>query len=298
MRLLCCRLSQAEIYSDASLSRSDGRGRSRTCPSHTSKCLGTSVLSLSLRLRLRHVDISTFILHRHPFCTNIVHFCHRFYLKTVSMSDLPPLVHESISHSPSAPDRDFSSSCPFCYITEGFEPVSPMASSETAAPLLNPEKLDPPSFVLYSGEHVIAFLDIMPLTRGHVLVAPRKHRVKIGDLSPDEGAEVSLLFPHCSLYHALCLSVLSLFRAIHLDNWLFRTPLFLPRVSVAEHGYTYIQIGRVLPILARSVLKAVLPDIPHEDADYNVVQNNGKCSSTHHHSLRTFTSLITTLSKF
>lgn len=88
---------------------------------------------------------------------------------------------------------------------------------------LDPEKLEPPSYVLYSSEHVVAFLDIMPLTRGHVLIAPRKHRVKVGDLSSDEGAE----------------------------------------------------IGRVLPVLARAVLKAVLPDIPHEDADYNVVQNNG-----------------------
>jgi len=70
---------------------------------------------------------------------------------------------------------------------------------------------------------VIAFLDIAPLTRGHVLVAPRRHRVKIGNLSPSEAGE----------------------------------------------------IGRVLPLIARSVLKAVLPDIPHDEVDYNVVQNNG-----------------------
>lgn len=40
-----------------------------------------------------------------------------------------------------------------------------------------------------------------------------------------------------------------------------------------------LQIGRVLPMLARSVLKAVMPDIPHEHADYNVVQNNGESTS-------------------
>ncbi len=39
---------------------------------------------------------------------------------------------------------------------------------------------------------------------------------------------------------------------------------------------TNTQIGRVLPILSRAVLKAVLPDIPHEEVDYNVVQNNGE----------------------
>ncbi|KIX94377.1 uncharacterized protein Z520_09763 [Fonsecaea multimorphosa CBS 102226] len=139
--------------------------------------------------------------------------------------DVPRLIHESRSHSSSQPnrDRDFSSSCPFCAIGSTYSPLPPLSSPETMAKALDPEQLDPPSFVLYSSEHVIAFLDIMPLTRGHVLVAPRKHRVKVGDLSPGEGAE----------------------------------------------------IGRVLPLLARSVIKAVLPDIPHESADYNVVQNNG-----------------------
>ncbi|OQU96665.1 HIT domain-containing protein [Cladophialophora immunda] len=139
------------------------------------------------------------------------------------MSDVPRLIHESRSHPSSQSDRDFSSSCPFCAIGSTYSTTSPLSSSETMAKALDPEQLDPPSFVLYSSEHVIAFLDIMPLTRGHVLVAPRKHRVKVGDLSPSEGAE----------------------------------------------------IGRVLPLLARSVIKAVLPDIPHQDADYNVVQNNG-----------------------
>ncbi|KIW85746.1 hypothetical protein Z517_01138 [Fonsecaea pedrosoi CBS 271.37] len=140
------------------------------------------------------------------------------------MSDHPLLIHESRTHSASRPDQeDFSASCPFCAIAATYSPTSPLGNPEAMAKALDPEQLDPPSFVLYSSEHVVAFLDIMPLTRGHVLVAPRKHRVKVGDLSPDEGAE----------------------------------------------------IGRVLPLLARSVIKAVLPDIPHEEADYNVVQNNG-----------------------
>lgn len=36
------------------------------------------------------------------------------------------------------------------------------------------------------------------------------------------------------------------------------------------------QIGRVLPLIARSVTRSVLPDIPHEEVDYNIVQNNGE----------------------
>lgn len=35
------------------------------------------------------------------------------------------------------------------------------------------------------------------------------------------------------------------------------------------------EIGRVLPLVARAVLNSVFPDIPHDEADYNVVQNNG-----------------------
>ncbi|KAJ9636593.1 hypothetical protein H2204_005193 [Knufia peltigerae] len=131
------------------------------------------------------------------------------------------LVPETSHHSRPHTDHDFSPRCPFCVIARTYNPTSPSAAEGN--PGLNPEQLDPPSFVLYSSEHIIAFLDIMPLTRGHVLVAPRKHRIKVGDLSPDEGAE----------------------------------------------------IGRVLPLLSRAIMKAVMPNIPHQQVDYNVVQNNG-----------------------
>ncbi|KAK5194499.1 hypothetical protein LTR99_003000 [Exophiala xenobiotica] len=149
------------------------------------------------------------------------------------MSDLPRLVPETSHQSSPHSQHDFSPSCPFCVIARTYGPISPLAAADGSLEL-DPDKLEPPSFVLYSSEHVIAFLDIMPLTRGHVLVAPRKHRVKVGDLSPDEGAESST------------------------------------QNNADDH-----QIGRILPVLARSVIKAVMPDIPHEQADYNVVQNNG-----------------------
>ncbi|EHY56066.1 hypothetical protein HRR83_006555 [Exophiala dermatitidis] len=149
----------------------------------------------------------------------------------------PFLVRET-THSPNAgsaqPEtHDFSPDCPFCMIAKTYPPISPLKAayppstpvSQTSSfqTLLSPDKLDPPSFVLFSSEHAIAFLDIMPLTRGHVLVAPRNHRIKVGNLSPQEMAE----------------------------------------------------IGSVLPLLARAVMRAVMPDIPHADADYNIVQNNG-----------------------
>ncbi|KAK5947097.1 hypothetical protein PMZ80_001243 [Knufia obscura] len=130
------------------------------------------------------------------------------------MADDPPSIPEH-SH-----DQSPDSSCPFCTITSTYQPISPL---ETNHGDWDPDRLDPPTYVLLSTEHVVAFLDIAPLTRGHVLVAPRRHRVKVGNLQSSEAAE----------------------------------------------------IGRVLPLIARSVLRSVFPDIPHHDADYNVVQNNG-----------------------
>lgn len=40
-------------------------------------------------------------------------------------------------------------------------------------------------------------------------------------------------------------------------------------------GADSLQIGRILPLLSRAVISVCMPDIPHAEADYNVVQNNG-----------------------
>ncbi|KIV88944.1 hypothetical protein PV10_08570 [Exophiala mesophila] len=155
-------------------------------------------------------------------------------------TDQPPTLIQEHSHHQDSTDtttvdpstlpktKDFNPRCPFCIISVTYPPIdpldatSPTTTSSSSSPL-SPTKLEPPSFILLTTPHAIAFLDIMPLTRGHVLVAPRHHRVKLGDMSPTESAE----------------------------------------------------LGRLLPIVARGVLRAVLPDIPHDQADYNIVQNNG-----------------------
>lgn len=48
-----------------------------------------------------------------------------------------------------------------------------------------------PSVKIYEDEHVYAFMDIMPVTKGHVLLIPKKHVENVYDLSQ---AEASLLF--------------------------------------------------------------------------------------------------------
>lgn len=83
---------------------------------------------------------------------------------------------------------EYTTSCPFCVIASAFPPILPSRFANEKA---NPDILDPPSHVVLSTPHVMAFFDIMPITRGHVLVCPRDHRVKMSDISTFQGSEVS-----------------------------------------------------------------------------------------------------------
>lgn len=49
---------------------------------------------------------------------------------------------------------------------------------------------DGPARVIYSDPHVLGFLDIRPITRGHTLIVPRTHSVGLADLDPDTGARM------------------------------------------------------------------------------------------------------------
>jgi histidine triad (HIT) family protein len=56
--------------------------------------------------------------------------------------------------------------CIFCEITAGRAPAS----------------------LIHGGEHVMAFLDIHPWRRGHALIVPRRHAVRVGELGDGERA--------------------------------------------------------------------------------------------------------------
>jgi len=43
---------------------------------------------------------------------------------------------------------------------------------------------------VYEDAHVVAFMDIRPVTRGHTLVVPRRHAAYLGELDPEDGAHV------------------------------------------------------------------------------------------------------------
>lgn len=45
-----------------------------------------------------------------------------------------------------------------------------------------------PSAKIYEDEHVYAFMDIMPVTKGHVLLIPKKHVENIYDFTEEDAA--------------------------------------------------------------------------------------------------------------
>ena len=47
-----------------------------------------------------------------------------------------------------------------------------------------------PSFKIYEDEHVLAFLDIFPATKGHTLVIPKEHAGNIFEISSEAWSQV------------------------------------------------------------------------------------------------------------
>lgn len=52
-----------------------------------------------------------------------------------------------------------------------------------------------PSHKVYEDEHVLAFLDIGPLSRGHTLVIPKEPAVTLDALSEDAAAAIGRVLP-------------------------------------------------------------------------------------------------------
>ena len=52
-----------------------------------------------------------------------------------------------------------------------------------------------PCHRVYEDDHVLAFLDINPLSRGHVLVIPKERRAQVHDLSDDSAAALGRVLP-------------------------------------------------------------------------------------------------------
>ncbi|EJT78750.1 hypothetical protein GGTG_03848 [Gaeumannomyces tritici R3-111a-1] len=83
-------------------------------------------------------------------------------------------------------------SCPFCNISASYPAFDPLSPPEPSADSLRPERTnpDPATFVLLSTPLLVAFLDIMPLSRGHILLCPREHRPKLTAATAEESREL------------------------------------------------------------------------------------------------------------
>ena len=56
-----------------------------------------------------------------------------------------------------------------------------------------------PCHKLFEDEHVIAFLDIQPLTRGHTLVIPKEPAPTMDKLSPESASALGRVLPAISV---------------------------------------------------------------------------------------------------
>ena len=52
-----------------------------------------------------------------------------------------------------------------------------------------------PSYKVYEDEHVYAFLDIGPQSRGHTLVVPKESKAQLDELSDDAAAAIGRALP-------------------------------------------------------------------------------------------------------
>ena len=116
----------------------------------------------------------------------------------------------------------YPQSCPFCIIAAAYPaPESPSLSATSSMPktaetqvfrheaitttaaqlrsavpeTVDVRKVEPNCFLVLSAPEVLAFLDIMPMTRAHLLVVAREHREKIGDVNGREARDLGKSFP-------------------------------------------------------------------------------------------------------
>lgn len=84
--------------------------------------------------------------------------------------------------------------CPFCAIAESSLAHPPMLSNRLNGPpsAPTPDSSDPPpaTHILLSTPLSVAFLDILPLTRGHLLLCTRRHAVRLTDATAEEAADL------------------------------------------------------------------------------------------------------------
>ena len=85
----------------------------------------------------------------------------------------------------SSTDHFYPIDCPFCKIAKTYPPeTSPIPQNP------DPDLISPQAHVILSTPHVMAFLDILPMAPGHLLLTTRDHYQKVSDLfNPKAGLD-------------------------------------------------------------------------------------------------------------
>lgn len=109
-----------------------------------------------------------------------------------------------------SPDQD--DNCPFCRISALYPTYDPSSPPPSTSSTLSPDLTspNPETYILLSSPLVIAFLDIMPLSRGHLLLCPRRHAPKLTGTTPSEARDLG--------YWLRVLST-AVSRATGVDDW-------------------------------------------------------------------------------
>ena len=105
---------------------------------------------------------------------------------------VPPSPTAKMEMPPPAADQDLQdpNACPFCAIAHVYPTYPPTEPPSPTSNSIHPEKTNPPAFIVLSTTFLVAFLDIQPLSHGHILLCPRRHRQKLTDVSPAEASEL------------------------------------------------------------------------------------------------------------
>ena len=97
-------------------------------------------------------------------------------------------------------DELYPIDCPFCKIADSYPTANHSLRLSSGDDLkscvpeeVDAQKVDPNCHLVLSAPTVLAFLDIMPMTRGHLLVTSRSHHVKIGEVPGQEAADIGRL---------------------------------------------------------------------------------------------------------
>lgn len=116
------------------------------------------------------------------------------YMPNVQPPQRPPAMTDHLEL-----DDQYPQSCPFCAIADAY-PASLSSAAGSSPPLdavpsaPDVTAVQPSCFLVLSTSEVLAFLDILPMTRGHLLVTSRSHRRKLADLEGGESREIGRRF--------------------------------------------------------------------------------------------------------